>query len=108
MITHRFLVSSIGIKSNRLGYVMTSYLEAFDVDDRYFHFSPLEPAMIHQCFESGEFTLKTFNLSDKACLTLSRLHAKNPECTLQSLIIDVLKMIDKDVSFKWNYRYWFI
>jgi hypothetical protein len=108
MITHRFLIPNIGIKTNRVGFVMTAYLEALDVENCYFHFSNLDPAIIHQCYEIGEFKSKSFSLSDKACLTLSKLHAKNPECTLQSLIIDVLNMIELDVSFKWNFRYCFM
>ena len=108
MITHRFLVPDAGIKSNMLGYIMTTYLEALNVDECYFHFSNLDPAIIHQCAELGEFKYKSFSLSDKSCLTLSRLHAKNPECTLQSLIVDVLNMIELDVSFKWNFRHYFM
>jgi hypothetical protein len=108
MITHKFLIPNIGIKTNRVGYIMTAYLEALNVDRCDFHFTNLEPEIIYQRFEMGEFIPKSFSLSDKACLTLSRLHAKNSDCTLQSLIVDVLSMIELDVSFKWKFKYCFM
>jgi hypothetical protein len=108
MINHKFLIRNIGIKSNKLGFILTTYLEALNVEECYFYFTNLDPTQIHQFVESGDFYTKSFNLSDRACLTLSKLHVKNPDCTLQSLILDVLNMIDLDIKFKWKNRYCFI
>lgn len=108
MITHRFIIPNIGIKANRLSFVLTAYLEVLDVYRCSYHFANLEPETLYQLREKGELQYKSFSLSDKACLTLSKLHTEHQDSTLQSLIIDILNMINLDVEFKWNYRHHFI
>ena len=119
MITHKMILPArMPIKTSALTLVFcrvleeqsrdfADYLQRNEAD--HLDFNPqLNPAL--RDAYTLDIRARTFNLSDSACLEISKLHARFTLYTLSEIFFALAVFLehDLDTTFKWKYRKYFV